>query len=230
MVVRNIIVVVLLLAGLISCEDQNYLHKDILNQGEIVYAAKVDSVFTGAGNGKVVFKVVINTQKIEKLYFLWNNKLDSAVMEVGNQIGVFDFLIDNLEEKDYVFDLVSLDMYGNRSLPVEVVGQSLGDLYIESLVERKISSLTVDENQVLNIEWDVATINLVKSVITYPNKDGVMVSKEILPSEDSLEISDFMFGGKYTQQTYYRPSELSPDLFTTKDGLTGTFPEDTENI
>ena len=53
MILRNILVAVLLLTSLVSCEDMNYLHKDILDEGEIVYAAKVDSVFTGAGHNRI---------------------------------------------------------------------------------------------------------------------------------------------------------------------------------
>lgn len=226
MTLKNIVMAVLLLTGMVACEDMNYLHKDIIDRGETIYAAKVDSVFTGSGHNKVAFKIVINTQKIETLRFLWNNKLDSTEMEVGNRTGVFNFVIDKLGEKEYVFDLVSLDMYGNKSLPVEAIGQSLGDLYIEALMERKIPNITVDENKVLHIEWGIADNDVIKSVITYPKKDGTMVSEEIEPSVNNLEISDFMYGGKYTQQTYYRPSELSPDLFTTKDGLTGNFPSE----
>lgn len=230
MALKNIMIAVLFLVSIVACEDMNYLHKDIMDRGETVYAAKVDSVFTGSGHNKVAFKIVINTQKIEKLRFFWNNKADSTEMEVGNRTGVFDFIIEGLGEKEYVFDLVSLDMYGNKSLPVEAIGQSLGSLYIESLLERKISDITVDEENVLHIEWGITDNNVVKSVLSYPRKDGAMVSKEILPSENSLEIVDFMYGGTYTQQTYYRPSELSPDLFTTKEGLTGIFPEETEDI
>lgn len=230
MTLKNIVMAVLLLTSMAACEDMNYLHKDIIDRGETIYAARVDSVFTGSGHNKVAFKIVINTQKIETLRFLWNNKLDSIEMEVGNRTGVFNFVIDKLDEKEYVFDLVSLDMYGNKSLPVEAIGQSLGNLYIEALMERKIPNITVDENEVLHIEWGIADNNVIKSVITYPKKDGTMVSKEIEPSVSSLEITDFMYGGKYTQQTYYRPNELSPDLFTTKDGLTGNFPnEKTKN-
>lgn len=222
---RNIFVAVLFLTSLASCEDMNYLHKDILDEGEIVYAAKVDSVFTGAGHNRVAFKVLINTQKIDKLRFFWNNKLDSAEMEVGNQTGVFDFMIEDLEEREYVFDLVSLDMYGNKSLAVEALGQSLGNLYTEGLMERRISNMSIDEQDLLHIEWDIAYSDLVKSVITYPKKDGTKVSKEILSSDRSMEIIDFMEGGEFTQSSYYLPDELSPDMFTPLNKLTGIFPK-----
>lgn len=224
MCLKNVLLASLLLISMVACQDMNYLHKDILDSGETVYAAKVDSVFTGVGHNRVVFKIMINTQKIDKLRFLWNNKRDSAEMQVGSETGVFNFVIDGLEEKEYVFDLVSLDVYGNRSLPVEAIGKSLGNLYIESLVERKISKMFVDEKEVLHIEWNVADNSMVKSIITYPKKDGTMVSKEVLASESSIEILDFMSEGEFTQQTYYQPDELSSDVFTTIDGLQGVFP------
>lgn len=225
MMLRNILVAVLLLMGLFSCEDMNYLHKDILDEGEIVYAAKVDSVFTGAGHNRIAFKVHINTQKIEKLRFYWNDRLDSTEMEVGNKTGVFNFMVENLDEREYVFELVSLDMYGNKSLAVEALGRSLGDLYVEGLVERKISNMHIDDQGVLHIDWDMADGNLVKSVITYLKKDGTEATKDVLASDSSIEIADFMEGGEFSQSSYYLPGELSPDMFTPLNALTSVFPK-----
>lgn len=227
MILKNIhiLIAVFLLTFAMACQDMNYLHKDILDEGEIVYAARVDSVFTGAGHNRVAFKITINTQKIETLRFFWNNKSDSVDMLVNNQTGIFNYIIEGLEEKEYIFDLVSLDVYGNKSLSVEAVGKSLGELYTEALAERKISGIRVDESEVLHIEWVPAETNMVKSVFTYPKKDGTIVSVDIDASENSLEITDFMYKGEFTQQTYYKPEELSPDLFTTVNGTKGFFPD-----
>ena len=46
-----------------SCDGMNDLHEPYLRQGETIYAAKVDSVSVGPGDGRAKLEVFINGWK-----------------------------------------------------------------------------------------------------------------------------------------------------------------------
>ena len=82
-------------------------------------------VHPSMGNGRVKMELFINAQRIEKLRIYWNAYTDSIDFNVGGQVGEFSLMIENLPEREYLFQIVSFDKYGNRSLPFEATGRAL---------------------------------------------------------------------------------------------------------
>ena len=74
-----------------SCTDMNDLTDKYLDEGEIVYAAKVDSVGVRAGENRIQLDIYVKAQRVENLRVYWNNYEDSVDVEIGGKTGV-DFL------------------------------------------------------------------------------------------------------------------------------------------
>jgi hypothetical protein len=210
-------------AGFMSCDGMNDLHLKYLETGEKIYAAKVDSVSPGPGKERIEMEVFIYAQRIDHLRFYWNAGGDSLDFNIGNQIGVFRCMIENLPEREYLFEIVSFDKFGNRSLPFEVSSLSYGESYQNYLVNRRTSTISIQNGAVV-IEWLGLTEDAVFTTLYY--KDSQDQDKEIviLPTESTTTIDDYKPGSEYRYVTSYRPVANSPDLFETEE-TTGLFPE-----
>ena len=119
-----------------SCTDMNDLTDKYLDEGEIVYAAKVDSVGVRAGENRIQLDIYVKAQRVENLRVYWNNYEDSVDVEIGGKTGVFPVILDDMPESGYLFQLVSFDKFGNRSLEYEATGSSYGENYKNGLSNR----------------------------------------------------------------------------------------------
>ena len=85
MIVKYVIPLLIFCVGVFStsCDDMDALHIGFLEEGETIYAAKVDSASVGPGNGRVKMELFINAQRIEKLRIYWNAYTDSIDFNVS---------------------------------------------------------------------------------------------------------------------------------------------------
>ena len=141
-----------LLAVMLSCSEMNDLHDKYL-EGEIVYAAKVDSVSALSGRERALLNMDIRSQRIESVRIYWNDYADSADIAIGNQVGTFSKMLEGLEEDGYIFQLVSFDKFGNRSLPFEVAGDVYGERFQSKLSNRAIQTVYGEGDTGLTINW-----------------------------------------------------------------------------
>ena len=130
------VLLMLLVVASQSCSDMNELTDKYLDEGEITYAAKVDSVGVRAGENRIQLDVYVKAQRVENLRVYWNNYEDSVDVEIGGKTGVFPIMLDGMPESGYLFQLVSFDKFGNRSLEFEATGSSYGESYKNSLSNR----------------------------------------------------------------------------------------------
>ena len=72
-----------------SCSKMNDLHDPYLNEGEIIYAAKVDSVAPGAGNKRIQLQMFVISQRIETMRIYWNDYKDSLDVPIGQKTGMW---------------------------------------------------------------------------------------------------------------------------------------------
>src|SRR5690606_26083117 len=123
---------------------QDHYYKEFIKNGEIIYVGKADSVRVHPGKNRVRLTWKISDPNITKMKISWNSGQDSIVMDVpepqgGDHLSVD---IDNLEERFYSFEIVSIDNAGNTSVKVLAEGQVYGDLYTASLLNRAIDKVT----------------------------------------------------------------------------------------
>lgn len=201
-----------------ACSDMNELSDRFLDQGETIYAAMVDTVEFGSGKGRVKLISEIKTNRVKTLRIYWNDKADSLDIEVDNRAGSYETMIENLAERSYIFNLVSFDKYGNRSLEYEVFGQALGENYRSSLLNRGIASISANNKGEKMVIWgniDTLTNKPSHGEMVYTNAAGEEITVEIPLKETQTVIPSKKQGTPVKCRTVYYPDELAVDRFDT---------------
>lgn len=223
---KNIVLIIVLniALGLTACDGMNDLHLGYLEEGERVYAAKVDSVSPGPGNLRVNMEVFINSQRINKLRIYWNSYQDSLDYKIEETRGVFNIMVENLEEREYLFQVVSFDKYGNHSLPVEVTSRTYGDSYSNTLYNRILSGIEKGENGEAVFSWALAADGALYTVLQYTDMENKPQTRNIDSTLSQDIISNYLPGSSFSYYTVYRPEVNSPDVFASPKE-THFFPE-----
>jgi hypothetical protein len=212
-------------AGFSSCDSMHDLHIGYLESGERIYAPKVDSVSPGPGDKRIEMEVFIHTRRIDFIRFFWNARADSFDYRIRHQTGAFNVMIEHLEEREYLFEIVSFDQFGNPSLPVEVSSLAYGENYQRYLANRGIASITcnADGDEVL-IEWLGLPEDAVFTTLRYTDRNGNGQTIVTPASESVTRIPDRSVSvSEFRYVTSYRPAKNSPDTFDSEE-TTGVFP------
>jgi hypothetical protein len=199
-----------------SCSDMNELSDRFLDKAAEVYAAKVDSVATHSGFNRIEIEIVVKTQRINVVKIFWSNDEKQAEIQIGNKPGIYKTIIENLPEDDYVFNIVSIDSYENKSLPVEVIGSVYGDNFQSSLLNRSLVN-TVKVGNVMRIDWGSIDITngAIYTEVVYTASDETEKKIQVPVSEKSTEIPDLKPGTSFKYRTAYLRDAFSIDMLTT---------------
>jgi hypothetical protein len=140
---------------LAGCEDMNSVNQEYFDRGETFYTGKIDSLKSFPGNNRVWFSWYINSDpRITGTMIYWDDGADSSTVAVNRtQPGVIQLEKElSLPEGNYIFEFVTKDDNGNRSLAVERSVAIYGDKYIALLQNRDAASVTVSK-----ITWTAIT-------------------------------------------------------------------------
>lgn len=196
-----------------SCTKMNALHQKYLDQGEIIYAPKVDSVTPGAGNKRIQLKMFISSQRIETIRIYWNDYKDSVDVMNSSQTGTKIKLLDNLAEKSYIFQFVSLDKYGHRSLSFETVGKVYGPNFQSTLNNRLLKSQTALSDGKITLQWSGSVDKAVRCNLSYINTNNLTVTRKVPMTETTTVLTDVSKDLKYN--TIFLPEPSAIDTFYT---------------
>lgn len=204
-----------------SCEDQNYLHDKYLEQGETIYLGIVDTVVAHPGDHRIKFEWMLSTDpRSTKTVIYWKDRDTSVVVPIEGASSQgerwSEVIISDLSENDYIFEFEMQDDNGNISKSIEVAGSVFGDLYVENIRKRGITSISKLLTKQLKISWSlVASAELQYSVVEYTASNGETVSLKV--SNDEIET---LVEGLNTGETFYVYSVYMPvnglDTFPTK--------------
>ncbi len=198
---------------LASCSDMNDMHQPFMDDGEVVYAAQLDSVIALAGNNRIGLRMIALSQRIDKVRIYWNEDRDSIDVQIENQTGEFFEIIPDLSEGEYIFHLVCFDKFGNKSLKYEVSSEAYGSFYSAGLINRQIDKMEYVGDD-LTITWK-SFANSLGTILSYENSNDE-VSELLIPIDENITtISDFKSDGKYWLQSLYKPTESAIDTFRT---------------
>lgn len=202
-----------------SCTKMDHYYKDYVI--ERTYIGKPDSIWVQPGNQRV--QVGILTPKdpaATQLVVRWG--ADSAVMNIDRSKDENSILIENLDERDYLFNAYTVDESGNRSLIMELNAPVFGSNFASTLRERTFSH-SVRFGDSLAVVWNSAALfpeNFVGNELAFTDKSGntktVFVAKDdnvtILHSPDvALPV---------TIQSVYSPHENAfENFYTTAEEL-----------
>ncbi|GBU07330.1 hypothetical protein AwDysgo_06610 [Bacteroidales bacterium] len=190
----------------------NELSDKFLDEGEIVYAAKADSLHPLPGNQRIMMKLWVGSQRVETLRIYWNNYANYVDVAVGNTTGTFEKMLDNMPEGGYIFQVVSLDKFGNKSLPLEANGNTYGPRFRSSLNNRLLKSVIAQDNE-LQIIWGGIVDKALGTQVVYTNINGEEVEFSTPIASDTTIITDWKSGLKYN--TVFVPEESAIDTFNT---------------
>jgi hypothetical protein len=199
--------------ALSSCSNMNDLHDKYLQEGEIIYAAKVDSVAVLPGRNRARMSITVRSQRIETVRIYWNDYLDSADVAVNGQVGVFSTVLEGMEENDYIFYMVDFDKYGNKSLPFEASGTVYGDRYASGLSSQRMQTIYY-RNDTVTISWIDAPEGTAYSELTYTDGEGLERTLQIPPDAVTSRIGDWASNIQY--RTVFRPEAAAIDTFCTE--------------
>jgi len=149
---------IILLLGMMGCDDMNSIHQEYYDRGEDIYTGVVDSLKALSGYEKVRFTWEVNADpRINKTVIFWNRRADSVVIDVNrSQSGriALSYDLENLDEGTYTFEFITRDDQGHHSMPVELVAEVFGSFYTQSLRNRGVASITKQPDETMIIVWE----------------------------------------------------------------------------
>ncbi len=224
--VLQTIMLLVLFTGLWSCTSVDDAYKEFVKNGEISYTGKVDSLHIYAGKNRVNVKgLIISDPKVSEVRVFWNTGKDSVVVPITRTSGedVLDVIIEGLEENIYNFEVRTYDKLGNKSIPVNMIGNSYGERYqatlLADILNRNIAT-GISNGSTLNGTLESLNDFTKKSsysVITYTANDDTEKQLIIESGLQNFTITDFKSGTDIKYKTAYYPEKGAIDVFFTAE-------------
>lgn len=208
-----LLLVLFALFAVISCEKMEDMHYKYIENGEIRYSTKLDSVETFAGNGRVLITGILqNPFSVNKIGIYYNEYNDSLSFPVTTEADTtfLSLLIENLEEKSYSFYIYTEDNEGNRSVKVTAFSSSYGERYQQGLLTRALNNISI-QGDTLTINWLPADEKERGTEFIYTDTLGQEVALSVDPDSSSTILTDFSQGFDY--RTLYVPEQTALDTF-----------------
>jgi len=218
-----------------ACAKQDD-YKKYLGNGEILYTGKADSLRVHAGRNRVQLSwLLISDPKISRAKIYWNNRKDSAMLDIKRTSGVdtIRYIISNLEERAYTFEVYNFDRDGNTSVRSEATGFVYGRFYEDALLTRAFSNAEMKNGQA-EISW--ANIDTTGGIIgmqlQYTTSDNVAHDTIVAaqPEGQVTVLPNYLSMSSFRYRTLYQPDKLAVDTFYTpfetkavKEDITQTY-------
>ena len=216
--------IVILLSVMASCDGMDATYAEFIKDGPIVYIGKADSLkaFCGKNRIKLSWQMQNDPRGVKATIF-WKDKTQSATLELDRSKKEVEYIIEDLSEASYVFNVVVYDKYGNSSLAAEITGEVYGEVYMGFLNARsytKKSGKAIYYNNDTK-KWEmllnaIRDKTLVETELVYVDKNGV---KKTLSWSDragyTFILADYAEGGMVKYRSCFRPQEGAIDDFWT---------------
>lgn len=223
--------ITMLVCLLASCSQQPDDFKSFLNGQELKYPGAITQTFTKPGNLRLGIGWSPSADpSVTKYRVYWNNYADSVEVAASTHSPsdtVFT-IINNLQEYTYSFFVYSLDVKGNRSIPIEIQNARVyGNTYRQSLMNRPINltdpyKLLNDDGNEIDLHFLTPDTANIITYIRYTSTDDVLKEVSLMPDRNTLTLNDYKYGTKVAYQSYYKPDAIALDTFPTS--LVDTFP------
>ncbi len=203
---EHIFILLILMLISFGCKDQDEMYRQYVSTGGTVYPAKVEKVMVKPGIGKVYISWPNTTATVTKAGIWWNNYSDSMMVDIAAGTDTVSVSID-VKEGIYSFFIKTFDKNGNVSIPVEVIGRSIGDKYLSGFHNRSISGYQTKGINSLIIKWDDADASkgALYNEIIYMATDNTEKTLQVPAGEKSTEINDHEAGTAFKYNTVYQP-------------------------
>lgn len=194
----------------VSCSDTFEVHEKYLQDGEIIYTSKVDSLETHPGNNRLkITGYLTNAFSVNEITVFWNKGEDSQTFSYdksANETDFIELIIEGLEEQSYEFDVYSKDANGNKSIKITAFGTVYGESYRSNLEARAINYFKYggDGNATLNFK---PSQDLTRSTeVEFTNVSGETSVKIIAAGESNLILEQLDNTKPIKTRTFYVPT------------------------
>lgn len=217
---KYIAIGLLLAAAFAACRKQDD-YKKYLEGGEHLYTGKADSMRVHPGRHRVqVSWLLIADPKVAVSKLYWNNRKDSAIIPITRTKGIdtIRYVIDQLEERLYEFEVVNYDRDGNPSMKSRASGISYGQLYETALLNRAYESIQSRIGKTDILWGDVDSADGIHSIqVRYVQNGGRQVDTIVKSISEQMVTSlpDLAAGTQIEYRTRYLPDTLAIDTFMT---------------
>jgi hypothetical protein len=158
-----------------------------------------DKVIVAGENGRFQIAVQTLSERIASVRIIWNGNRDSIDISIDNRAGIFTRTVDYSGENGYVFQIVSFDRFGNKSVSSETAATQIRN--------RDVVSTTM-EGDLLTVLWGNNVQYVDHCKLSYVNLNGQAVSRKVFPSETSTVIDDYSSNLDYTSLFTLIPSTV----------------------
>ena len=215
-----------------SCTQKPDDFRDFLNGEEVKYPGAITKSYVQPGNLRLGIGWSPSPDPSVTFYRVyWNNRLDSTDVPATSHSATDTIftIINNLQEYTYSFFVYSFDAKGNRSIPTEIGNARVyGATYRQSLMNRPIN--LTDPYDLLNDAGNQVTLKFLtpdtsntSTVIRYINTSDVLSELSVMPGQNEVTLNDYKYGTSVAYQSFYKPTALSLDSFSTT--IVDTFPK-----
>ena len=176
-----------------SCTEMNSIHERYLD-GEIVYSGKLDSLQVRPG----YYRAQIDGQTTflgnsKKVYVEFEDRKES--FQIDEELDdIFSFIIENLDEQTYEFDIQTEDEYGNLSIPQIVAGKSVGNNFINNQESRKLSGYRTksDGHTYANFAGNSESLNVLYTTLNYQLDNEAFKLDTIFFNQKEIKLEEFV--------------------------------------
>lgn len=196
--------------------DRTY--EGFVQPGGRSYTAKPTGVILSGGWNRIKISWPRGVDpSIVKARIFWNIKADSVEVPVTPALDTISYTINNLDEGNYSFTIITYDALGNSSVPLEVFGSSYGPRYEAKLLSRPALSATQMRNGDLVVTWGEAdtALGAFATEIKYVNQVGDSTIKRIDVLTDSTRVLDYLAETSIFYRTLFLPTANALDTFYT---------------
>lgn len=200
-----------------ACQKMEDIHSEYLQDGDILYAPKPLTIQSFGGKNRVMLKYyLLNAVNVTKCIIEWDEGASSKTIDItpNTPLDSVEVIIDNLDEKSYIFKVYTMDKYGNRSIKEQKTGSSYAENYRMALTNRSLLGIegggTTDS---IIISWGTAIEGNTGVELMYNNGAGEPVTKMVMPNEDMTVIKDWQSESEMTYKSFYVPEENAIDTF-----------------
>ncbi|HMR19840.1 MAG TPA: DUF4998 domain-containing protein [Sphingobacterium sp.] len=204
-----------LLFAVSSCKKQDEVYRKYVENGEIVYLGKTDSLlaYSGFERAKLLW-LPPKDAKVKHVKVFWNNWADSMIVPLERlSEGRFqEVIIDGLTEGVHTFVLYTIGDHGYTSVRSELNVPVYGENYQTSLLNR-FPQFVSYHGEDLEITFNPAEATVISTEVTYKDYSGNLHTKSIPASENMITIADFNPNQPVRYRTEHVPDSNAIDSF-----------------
>jgi hypothetical protein len=220
--INSLLILACILFAATGCEDMNDRHRTYLENGEIVYIGKVDSLHAFPGDERILFRYWISDPRVKTLTVSWLLGKESLEIEVPDHApeDYFDVYIGRNErsiaEGSHTFRWIARDHHDNRSILFENGANVYGSRYKSRLVNRPLLGAEAEGTDVTMTWGGMTDDDEIGVVVDYTGTAGVALTGRYTSEElaSPTILSGVKLGSPVTYRTLYLPEPAAIDTFS----------------